>query len=44
MWERLPRREHGLCKGPGMGVTQVCASVLNQTVESQQGLPRVEIV
>lgn len=41
MWERLPGREHGLHKGPGMGV---CASVLNQTVESQQGLPPVETV
>lgn len=44
MWEPLPGRQHGLCKGPGMGVTQVCASALNQPVKSQQGLPRVETV
>lgn len=41
MWERLPGRQHGLRKGPGMEVTQVCASVLNQPVK--QGLPLVEI-
>lgn len=43
MWDRLPGRQHGLRKGPGMEVTQVCASVLNQPVKSQQSLPLVEI-